>query len=167
MSTSDLAKQIALEEDRARKTAIELLKPMEGVKLGLADLGTVLGDIKDIGEKQLEKLQSLEDKTKPHDKHPYHTGVKNIATATAAGIYPELENIITALDYAAWEGTIFNFGPGAIFFVLSKDGTNFSGNETKLESKMAYIWTTDDRYPVNYMHVRTDTNNTSYQVVAG
>lgn len=167
MSSIKLAEKLALEEDKARKTASEMLKPMEGMTLGLADVSSLLEETKEIQKAQLEKLQYLEDISKPHEVHPYHTGVVRIATATAAKNYPKLENIITALGYAALEGTIFNFGPGAIFFALSKDGTNFSGNETKLESKMAYVWTTDDRYPVYYMHVRTDTNNTDYQIVAG
>lgn len=167
MSTINLAEQIVADEEKARNIKKGIITALEAPASKLVELHDTLKGMVEIQEQQLEKLEYLESINKPHDRHPYHSGVVNIATSTAVGTYPKLENVITDLGYPARELSLFNFGPGNIFFVFSKDGVSFSGNETKLESKMGYNATTDDRYEIYYIHIRTDTNSTAYEIVGG
>ncbi|KKL51727.1 hypothetical protein LCGC14_2292620, partial [marine sediment metagenome] len=61
-------------------------------------------------------------------------------------------------------GSLSNLGPGKLFVVFSDNSVNISGNEVELKLNSRIIWEED---AVRYIHIRTDTNDTQYQVVAG
>lgn len=142
-----------------------------GLNKNLQDSITpILGEIRETKKlqvKMVDALEYLKERTLSRENPPYHSGIVTIGSLTAVGVYPKLENLITTLGYPAFEGTIFNFGPGNLFFVFSKDGVTLSSNETRLNTSMGYNWAAEDRYPVRYIHIRSDTDNLVYQIVAG
>ncbi len=162
MSTIELANRIVIEEERNRTQSPSALME-EFFERNLK----IQSEILEVQKESLERLTYLEEINRPKGAHPYLPGVVTIASATSVGDYPSFTNFINDLGRPAMNGTLYNFGPGAIYFVLSHNGVDISGNETKLESTMAYGWGGDSGYPIRYMHIRTDTDDTSFEIVAG
>jgi len=55
-----------------------------------------------------------------------------------------------------------------LYFVVSSNPDDVSSKEVKLEPGMAYVWGgPDNPHQIAYMHVRADTANTLYEILAG
>lgn len=139
------------EELRDKKTNSELLEELKETKQRLAK-------IENSTEKRLE-IQK---------EHWYQTGEVNIASATAQGTYPEFRNVINSLGYPSTSGTIQNTDDtGNIFVVFSKNSADLSVNEIKIGPGGEFDWGEEGRITeIRYIHLRTDTNNTTYQIIA-
>lgn len=161
-SSMELANRIVLEEERTRA-----LSPSVEMKELLERNLNIQSEILEVQKKSLEKLTYLEEINRPKKTQPYLPGITTIASATSEGDYPSLTNFINDLGRPALNGTLYNFGPGNLFFVLSRNGVDISSNETKLESTMAYGWGGDSGYPISYIHIRVDKANTKFEIVAG
>lgn len=120
-------------------------------------------------EKRLNIIEKTTEKRLDIQKeHWYQTGEVNIASATAQGIYPEFRNVITSLGYPSTSGTIQNTDDtGNIFVAFSKNSADLSTNEIKIGPGGEFDWGEEGRLTeIIYIHLRTDTDNTTYQIIA-
>ena len=161
-SSMELAGRMVLDEERTRA-----MSPSAELKDLFERNMKIQSEILEVQKKALDKLTYLEEINRPKKTQPYLPGITTIASATSIGDYPSLTNFINDLGRPALNGTLYNFGPGNVFFVLSSNGVDISSNETQLESTMAYGWGGDSGYPISYIHIRTDTDNTKFEIVAG
>lgn len=117
----------------------------------------------------LDSLKYLVRRARPLRKHWLNTGVATVATGTSSsGTYEDIINFINDLGYPATTGVIQNKGPGNLFFVVSVQPNEESGNEIRLNPGQTFRWGgPDNPHQIYYLHIRADTDNTDYQVVGG
>ncbi len=117
----------------------------------------------------IDTLLYLIRRFRPIRRHPFFSGEQTISTATTTtGTYEDTYNFTNDLGFPAIAGCILNKGPGVLFFVISASPNDMSGNEVRLEPGMAYVWGgPDNPHQIAYMHVRADTADTKYEIVAG
>lgn len=146
------------EDLKAQKLARENREVIEEVKKSNAEVVEGLDNLSKI----------MENRFTPKKKHWYQTGEITIASATAQGTYPEFKNLITDLGYPSTNGIIHNTDDtGNIFVAFSKNSSDLSVNEIKILPGGQFEWGEEQHITeVIYVHLRTDTNNTTYQIVA-
>lgn len=168
MSTRSLAEQLLLEEEKNKQT--------KGMENELKNISNLLEE-QNISIKNLETATVVEE-VPIQDKailHWYQTGERTIASAgtaesTGGSLKDDYDqhNFFTALDKPSREGSITNLGPspGNIFILVSW-GDKTSANEMKLGPYDYFEWDKNDGYDVYIMYIRTDVDNTKYQILAG
>lgn len=116
----------------------------------------------------IQALKYLVRRARPLRKHWLNTGVATIATATSSGTYEDIINFINDLGYPATTGVIQNRGPGNLFFAVSVQPDDKSANEIRLNPGQTFRWGgPDNPHQIYYLHIRSDVDNTNYQVMGG
>lgn len=100
--------------------------------------------------------------------HWYQTGEITITSATSQGTYPKFENLLVTLKHPSTAGLIENTGvSGNIFVVFSKDSADISANEIKILPGAVFDWGEEQKITdIRYIHLRCDSDNSTYQIVA-
>lgn len=128
----------------------------------------VLKELKETKQRLDEIEKSTEKRLKIQKEHWFQTGEVTITSATSKGNYPQFENVITSLGYPSTSGTIENTDDtGNIFVAFSKNSADLSVNEIKIEPGDEFDWGEEGRITeIRYIHLRTDVDNTTYQIIA-
>ena len=161
MGSKELAEKILLGEEQARNTERAFKNAVSGLEDSLKGIAV---DIRKLVPVNKEDLLPKDADYFPPSELYYQTGIVTISSSTSLGNYPEFLNIITDLGRPSVGGSFTNLGPGKIFLVFSDNGIDISGNEQELKINTRLVWEEDS---IRYIHARTDTNDTQYQVVAG
>ena len=151
--------------DEGEKMEKKEIKAPEDLGKLLTTLFVIQNNIIDLTEK-VDKLIKIQDVPRGL---PYITGETTIASATAAGVYngANIENILTTLNRPSKVGVLENLSvTGNIFMAMSDNGVDLTANEIKITPGTTYVWNEDDKIAVRFAHIRTDTDGTSYQLVA-
>lgn len=97
----------------------------------------------------------------------YITPVETIS-ATPEGEYAKREDIKLSLGYPAESGSLNNYGEGNLYVkIISIIDAKESANEIKIPPGHALRWYKEEGYGIIAFHIRTDKDNTSYQLICG
>lgn len=163
MSSGDLAEKLLLQEEAMRLQDKALGRLGKELKQPLLKISSAL-------EKAAKKTDIVMAEVKEDNEtssHWYQSGIITITSATSVGTYPNVENIITTLGHIPESGWVQNFGPGLLFVVFSKSPADTSANELRIEPYAVFPFAkTQWNYSANYISLRSDADDTQYQVVA-